>query len=231
MFKKVVALIASAVLAAGVFTGCAPKLDDVDFQNFTAPAEGEEIAVITFKDFGQVKIKFFPELAEKGVENFVSLAKDKYYDELIMHRIIEDFMVQGGDPKGNGTGGSSFWGEDFEIEATDKLYNFTGAVCYAHAQGGGNGSQFYIVNSAASNITDDTFKQLSAQGLEFPANVKAKYKEVGGAPHLDGNYTVFGQVFEGMDVIQKISEVEVDGSDKPIDQVIIEKVEIVKYNG
>lgn len=231
MFKKVVALFASVVLAAGIFTGCSPKLDDVEYQNFTQPVEGEEIAVITFKDFGTVKIKFFPELAPKGVENFVTLAKDKYYDELIMHRIINDFMIQGGDPKGNGTGGSSIWDEDFELETTDKLRHFTGAVAYAHAQGGGNGSQFYIVNSAPATSNADSFKKLSEQGLEFPENVKAKYMEIGGTPFLDGDYTVFGQVIEGMDVVQKISEVETDSNDKPVDQVVIEKIEIVEYKG
>ena len=241
MFKKVIAFLAVVAVSAMIMTGCGKSdksktLEDVEIANFIQPVVGEEIAVITVKDFGEIKVKLFPEYAPKGVENFIGLSEQKYYDELIFHRVEKDFCIQGGDPKGDGTGGKSMWGEDFDLEPSDNLRNFTGAVAYAHAQGGTNGSQFYIVNAPAEQVTDEVFANYAKQGYAFPENVKEKYKEVGGAPSLDGGYTVFGQVFDGMDVVQKINEVEVrnDGSassSKPINQVMIEKVEIVKYKG
>lgn len=239
MVKKVIAFLSAVALSACLMTACgksdnSEKLEDVDILNFTQPVAGEKIAVITVKDFGEIKVKLFPDEAPKGVENFVTHAENGYYDELIFHRVSSNFCIQGGDPKGNGTGGKSIWGDDFDIEASDGLRNFTGAVAYAHAQEGGNGSQFYILTTPADSITDDTFTSYAQYGKYYPENVKEKYKEVGGAPSLDGDYTVFGQVFEGMDVAMAINKVEVNGgqssdAEKPVSQVQIEKVEIVDY--
>lgn len=248
MIKKILAVISVAVLSLTAFTACGKEDDnplkdnekkpaDVEIKNFDAPVDGEEIAVITFKDYGTIRIKLFPDKAPKGVENFKALVNSGYYDELIMHRVEKDFCIQGGDPKGNGTGGNSTWGEDFDIEADEGLLNFTGAVAYAHATDGGNGSQFYIISTKAGEITDDDFKNYESYDMYYPENVKEKYKEVGGAPFLDGGYTVFGQVFdEDMEVVRAINNVEVkdDGSGnitKPAKQVLIEKAEIIKYKG
>ncbi|MBQ5319789.1 MAG: peptidylprolyl isomerase [Oscillospiraceae bacterium] len=210
-------------------------LDDVEIHNFIMPEVGEKIAVINVKDYGTIKIKLFPEDAEKGVENFVGLAEMDYYDELIFHRIIPNFMNQGGDPKGNGSGGKSIWGESFEGGTDENLYHFTGAVAYANSGATStNTSQFYIVN------TPDGYTQYSCEDLamsdptsyNWPANVVEKYKEVGGVPFLDGGYTVFGQVFEGMDVVRAMAQVETNPeNDKPLTQVMMESVEIVEYTG
>ena len=241
---KIIALIAAASVA--LFTGCkgtpdrgnasesvAPTTENVEIHNFIMPEVGEKIAVINVKDFGTIKIKLFPEDAEKGVENFIGLAEREYYDELIFHRIIPDFMNQGGDPKGNGTGGKSIWGEKFEGGTDENLYHFSGAVAYANSGATStNGSQFYIVN------TPDGYMQYSCEELmesdpsySWPANVIEKYNEVGGVPFLDGGYTVFGQVFEGMDVVRAMAQVETDENDKPLTQVMMESVEIVEYTG
>ncbi|MEG0615428.1 MAG: peptidylprolyl isomerase, partial [Oscillospiraceae bacterium] len=134
MIKKIMAVIATTVIALGAFTGCgksAAESKDVDILNFKAPVSGEEIAVVKIKDFGTVKIKLFPDEVPKGVENFKGLVEKKYYDELIFHRVVGNFVIQTGDPKGNGTGGSSIWGEDFEPELNDGLRNFYGSVGYA----------------------------------------------------------------------------------------------------
>lgn len=247
MLKKMICGLAGIVLAAGVLTACdganssskaatPPKVDDVSFVNFTAPEKGEEIAVMTVKDFGTVKIKLFPEIAPKGVENFKGLIDLNYYDELIFHRVIKDFMIQGGDPKGNGTGGNSMWGTEFDLEPSEKLPHFTGAVAYAHAAAGTNGSQFYIVSSQAELPTEQTFVDMYTNyDKAYPENVKKKYEEVGGVPHLDGDYTVFGQVFEGQDVVDAIASVKTvdpaNDNNKPANQVLIEKIEIVEYQG
>lgn len=214
-------------------------LPDVEIHNFIMPEEGEKIAVITVKDYGEIKIKLFPEDAPKGVENFTGLAEMNYYDELIFHRVIPNFMIQGGDPKGNGTGGKSLWGDKFEGGTSENLYHFTGAVAYANSDGTStNGSQFYIVNTPDGYL-DNTCAELNAYNPDrynWPKNVAEKYNEVGGVPFLDGGYTVFGQVFEGMDVVRAIAEVETDQDpnsstvDKPLKQVLMESVRIEEYH-
>ena len=236
MFKKLLSILACATVVAGILTGCGKsekKLSDVEIANFTKPVKGEKIAVITVKDFGTIKIKLFPEVAPKGVENFEGLAGQKYYDELIFHRVVKDFVIQGGDPKGNGKGGHSIWGDPFKNETSDTLRHFPGAVAYANSGADTNGSQFYIVTDTSTKLTEENFKTYSDKGINFPQNVKDKYIELGGAPTLDGGYTIFGQVFEGMDVVDKISKVDVAdiSSNKPVSQVLMEKVEIVEYEG
>ncbi|MDE7303642.1 MAG: peptidylprolyl isomerase [Oscillospiraceae bacterium] len=255
-FKKFISAVTAAVLSAAVFTGCEGTPDsgstalvdelgnvdantiqwlpDVDIHNFNMPEAGEKIAVITVKDMGEIKIKLFPEDAPKGVENFIGLAEMGYYDELIFHRVIQDFMNQGGDPRGDGTGGKSIWGEAFDGGTSEHLYHFTGAVAYANSGATStNGSQFYIVNTP-DGYMQSTCEELYAYdstSYNWPANVAAKYSEVGGVPFLDGGYTVFGQVFEGMDVVRQIAASETDDNDKPLTQVIMESVRIEEYQG
>lgn len=123
-----------------------------EYVNFTAPEKGEQIVIMTIKDMGDIKIKLFPELAPTGVKNFVELAKQGYYDELIFHRVISNFMIQGGDPKGNGTGGSPAEGITFEAgDASPYLTHVSGAVAYANSGSTAtNGSQFSILLPAKS---------------------------------------------------------------------------------
>lgn len=210
--------------------------------NFDMPEVGEKIAVITVKDFGEIKIKLFPEQAQKGVENFVGLADMNYYDELIFHRIIPHFMNQGGDPTGTGTGGRSIWGEKFDGGIPEGLYHFSGAVAYANSGSTStNGSQFYIVNTdpgefelGGTYLEDGSvykYQTFEEAGFTHPKNVQEMYKEKGGTPFLDGSYTVFGQVFEGMDVVRAMGQVETDENDKPLTQVQMESVRIVEYTG
>lgn len=209
-------------------------LPDVEIHNFNMPEEGEKIAVINVKDYGTIKIKLFPEDADKGVENFIGLADMGYYNEVIFHRIIPNFMNQGGDPKGDGTGGKSIWGDKFDGGTSEHLYHFTGAVAYANSGATStNGSQFYIVNTP-DGYMDNSCAELNAYNPEqynWPGNVAAKYDEVGGVPFLDGGYTVFGQVFEGMDVVRAIAAVETNPeNDKPLTQVMMESVTIEEYS-
>lgn len=213
-------------------------LPDVEIHNFNAPEIGEKIAVITVKDYGEIKIKLFPEDSPKGVENFMGLADMGYYDEIIFHRVIQNFMIQGGDPRGDGTGGKSIWGDAFDGETSENLYHFTGAVAYAHpANSFTNSSQFYIVNTPDGYLDNTCAEYYTQSGGQYnwPKNVAEKYGEVGGVPFLDGGYTVFGQVFEGMDVVRAIAAVETsqeEGSeDKPLTQVLMESVRIEEYQG
>jgi cyclophilin family peptidyl-prolyl cis-trans isomerase len=199
-----------------------------DYLNFTMPESGEEIAVIHVKDYGDIKIKLFPDLVPKAVENFTTHAKEDYYNSLIFHRVIKGFMIQGGDPMGLGIGGESIWGGKFDGGISSKLRHFSGAVAYANSGSTDtNGSQFYIVTT--NGITPDYFTQMAAQGYTFPQNVQEEYIAKGGAPHLDGGYTVFGQVFEGQNVVDAIGEVATGAQDKPAVNVAMTEIEIVKY--
>ncbi len=207
---------------------------------FSPLKEGEEIAIIK-TNFGDIKLRFFKEQAPKAVENFITHAKDGYYDNLIFHRVIDGFMIQGGDPKGDGTGGESIWGAPFEDENKEqKLRHFNGAVSMANSGPNTNGSQFFIVQN--SNI-DESMKSDLKYFLEhqdeeqngvkikdvFPANVCQKYLEVGGTPWLDGQHTVFAQVYDGMDVVNKIAKVKVGENDKPVEDVVIKTISVEKY--
>lgn len=120
-------------------------------------AEGEIIAVMHTSK-GDITLRLFPDKAPKAVENFVTHAKEGYYDGLTFHRVIKNFMIQGGDPKGDGTGGESiFEGGKFDDEITDTLRSFRGALCMANAGPNTNGSQFYIVQNSK---IDKTYKDI-----------------------------------------------------------------------
>lgn len=172
---------------------------------------------------GDIKLQLFPDQAPKTVKNFVELAKQGYYKGVIFHRVIPDFMIQGGDPTGTGAGGESIYGQAFEDEFSEELFNFKGALSMANVGPNTNGSQFFIVTN--ENVPADMVGQMKAAG--YPDEVIARYQE-GGTPWLDFHHTVFGQVIEGMDVAQKISQVKRDFRDRPEEDVVIEDVEIAE---
>ena len=211
------------------------------------PEKGEEIAVI-HTSMGDIKVKFFPDEAPKAVENFKTLAKDGYYDGITFHRVINDFMIQGGDPTGTGTGGESIYGGAFEDEFSPNLYNFRGALSMANSGMNTNGSQFFIVQKPG--IQDGYWEYIDSLVEEFGDSqvlfdnqsnrlvkvnysdeARELYNENGGTPHLDYGHTVFGQVFEGMDVVDAIASVAVDENDKPADDVIITSISFENYEG
>ena len=190
-----------------------------------APASGEEVAVIKTSK-GDIFVRLFPEHAPKAVENFKTHAKNGYYDGLIFHRVINDFMIQGGDPTGSGMGGESIWGKSFEDEFTPELHNLRGALSMAHAGPNTNGSQFFIVQ--AKQVSDDMLDQLETAPEElFPTECVREYEALGGTPWLDYKHTVFGQVYDGIDVVDDIAGVKVDFfQNKPVEDVVIETIEI-----
>ena len=113
------------------------------------PNDGDTIAIFHVKGYGDITVKFFEDVAPKAVENFVTHAKEGYYDGVIFHRVIEEFMIQGGDPQGTGYGGESIWGEGFEEELSVDALPYRGALCMASSGTGTKslGSQFYIVQA------------------------------------------------------------------------------------
>ena len=187
----------------------------LDLENITGPRA-------TIKtNHGDIKIQLFPEQAPMTVENFVRLAKKGYYDGTIFHRVISDFMIQGGDPEGNGTGGTSIWGHPFEDEFSRDLFNLRGALSMANSGPNTNGSQFFIVQN--KNMPKRYIKQMEPAG--YPKEIIHAYKQ-GGTPWLDGRHTVFGQVIDGMDVVDEIAKVKTNKMDKPLEDVVINNIEI-----
>lgn len=158
--------------------------------------DDETVAIVTTNK-GKFVLRFFPEAAPKTVENFTTLAKKGYYDGIIFHRIIDGFMIQGGDPTGTGMGGESAWGGKFDDEFSADAKNNIGSISMANAGPGTNGSQFFI-NTANNNF-------------------------------LDNKHSVFGEVIWGMNTINDISTVKTGASDKPVEDVVIEGIELTSY--
>lgn len=175
---------------------------------------------------GDIKINLFPDLAPKTCENFIELSKKGYYDGVIFHRVIEDFMIQTGDPTGTGMGGESIWGNDFEDEFSNDLRNFRGAISMANKGPNTNSSQFFIVTKR--KVEEDYIEQLRNSNSDiYTDDVIDKYAEEGGTFWLDFKHTVFGQVFEGMSVVESIELSKTDSMDKPLYDCIIEAIEII----
>jgi peptidyl-prolyl cis-trans isomerase B (cyclophilin B) len=184
--------------------------------------ENEKVAVMETSQ-GNIKIKLFPEFTPKTVENFLTHAKNGYYDGVIFHRVIKDFMIQGGDPQGTGMGGESIWGSTFEDEFSMNLFNLRGALSMANAGPGTNGSQFFIVQ--AKNVDSRMGDQMKQAG--YPEEIITAYMERGGTPWLDHKHTVFGQVVEGMDIVDKIVNLETTQGDRPAEDVVIKSIQVL----
>ncbi len=174
---------------------------------------------------GDMTFVLFPEIAPKAVENFTTHAKNGYYNGLIFHRVIKDFMIQGGDPEGTGCGGESIWKKSFEDEFSLDARNYYGALSMANSGPNTNGSQFFIVQAKTipSNLLAQ-MEQLTDRG--YPRECIDNYKKVGGTPWLDFHHTVFGQLIDGADVLEDIAGVKTGMSDKPVYDVVIDSIEI-----
>ncbi|MCU7358416.1 peptidylprolyl isomerase [Enterococcus dispar] len=202
-------------------TSAKVDVNKLDLPQLDPEIKANEDLVELQTDKGNIKMKLFPDIAPKAVENFITHAKKGYYDGLTFHRVINDFMIQGGDPKGDGTGGESIWGEGFAAEPSNQLYHIRGALAMAQSQQPNSiGSQFYIVQNK-DDMSDGLLKGW------VPDKIIDAYKK-GGYPSLDGSYTVFGQVIEGMDVVDKIAAVKTDTNDKPETPVKIKTIKILQ---
>ena len=190
-----------------------PQLNEVNEKN---------PLVIVHTNQGDFTLELFPEVAPKTVENFVTHAKNGYYNGVIFHRVIEDFMIQGGDPTGTGMGGESIYGRTFEDEFSREAFNLYGTLSMANAGPNTNGSQFFIVT--AKQVPAQMLKQLKDGG--WPEEIVEEYAKVGGTPWLDHRHTVFGRVVEGMDVVLKIEGVKRNAQDRPLEDVVIESMDV-----
>ncbi len=191
----------------------------------TAPLKAGDKFAVMKTNMGDITIKLFEDKAPKTVENFTTHAQNGYYDGLIFHRVIKDFMIQGGDPLGTGCGGESIWGGSFEDEFDPELHNLRGALSMANSGPNTNGSQFFIVQASTcpENMLEQ-MEELADRG--FPKDIVEGYRALGGTPWLDFRHTVFGQVMEGMEVVDSIANVKTGAADKPIEDVKILAIEI-----
>lgn len=186
-----------------VMSGCSEQANapETSFNQLSMPIKGDKTAVLE-TDFGTIKLKLFHKHVPEITKNFEELAKTGKYNNVPFHRVISDFVIQGGDfTNKNGTGGYSYKGPGTTLpdEIVPELKHVYGTVAMANSGSDTNGSQFYIVI------------------------------DKNGQPGLDGGYTVFGQVYEGMDVAYRIGAVETDPNDRPLKDIMIKNVTIQTY--
>jgi len=204
-------IISTIFLLAMILISCGSQTKDesdrqeeVDDSNTEKSGSDEQrskdenpVVTITMENDEQIRIELYPDIAPNTVNNFISLIEDGFYDGMIFHRVIPDFMIQGGDPDGNGTGGPgySIKGE-FDSNGFDNdLKHTRGVISMARSQSPDSaGSQFFIM--------------------------------VNDSPNLDGDYAGFGEVIEGMDTVDKIVETERDNNDKPLEDQTMKNVEV-----
>ena len=201
-----------------------------------AQKKSQNAMILLETSLGNIKIELFNDTPVHR-DNFMKLVNEGFYDGILFHRVIKGFMIQTGDPESKtaeagarlGSGGPGY---TLPAEIVPAHYHKRGAVAAARTGDQGNpmrrssGSQFYIVDGQKTPAS--TLKQYSRYGFEFSDQQLKDYEEVGGAPTLDAQYTVFGQVVEGMDVVDKIATVEKDGADRPVEDVKIIKASVVK---
>ncbi|MGL5972290.1 MAG: peptidylprolyl isomerase [Oscillospiraceae bacterium] len=173
---------------------------------------------VTLKtSMGDIKIVLFNDIAPKTVENFVTHCKNGYYNNILFHRVMNDFMIQCGDPTATGMGGESIWGTTFEDEINDNAIHLRGSLSMANSGPNTNGSQFFIVQ--ANNFDERSISQIKKS--TYTEDIISAYKENGGTPWLDGKHTVFGIVYDGLNIVDDIAKVKTDMSDKPLDDILI----------
>ncbi len=185
-------------------------------------------------DMGTMKVELYDQTPIHR-DNFIKLVEEGFYDDLLFHRVIKGFMIQGGDPnsrdapQGQGLGSG---GPGYTLEAEIGAPHLYGTLAAARTGGASNpekkssGSQFYIVQGR--KLTDSGLDNLQNQkGFTYNESQRALYKEKGGAAELDMDYTVFGQVIEGLDVIEKIAVVQTDRGNRPVSDVRM-KIRVVK---
>lgn len=200
--------------------------------------EKKETKVLLSTEYGNIKIKLFNETPQHR-DNFIKLVKEGFYNETLFHRVIKDFMIQGGDPDSKNAQKGEYLGEGdvgytIPAEFNTKLIHKRGALAAArqgdnvNPQKCSSGCQFYIVQGRKFTTEEIERIEKSKQGrIEYTDEQYKTYETVGGTPHLDMDYTVFGEVIEGLDVVDKIAAVKRDRKDRPLEDIKI-TIKIIK---
>ena len=191
----------------------------------TACEEKETMIEIT-TDYGVMKARLY-DSTPKHKENMIKLVKEGFYNDLLFHRVIKNFMIQGGDPKSKDADANArlgMGGPGYQIDAEIGELHFKGTLAAARTgdqmnpERKSSGSQFYIVQG--NRIAPDQLLNISKQiGVTYDQEDAAKYESIGGTPFLDNQYTVFGEIVEGLDVIDKIAAVQTAAGDRPVQDI------------
>lgn len=192
-FKKIISIALSITVLS--FTGCSSKKEITNEERI--PPKELPIATIEVDGYGTIEAELYPHIALNTVNNFISLANNGFYDGLTFHRIVNNFVIQGGDPEGTGMGGPgySILGEFTNNNFKNDLKHTEGVLSMARSQNKDSaGSQFFIVTGEASN--------------------------------LDGDYAGFGKVIKGMDIVKKIENVDVGINDNPMEKIVIKSIKV-----
>ena len=196
---------------------------------FTHPAAGGYHRGVRIPQQVCSKRAFLPTEAPHGpCTNFTTLAQQGFYNGLTVTRVEKDFVVEAG--QGADGRGTTIWnGNRFSAETTDKLHHYSGALCAAADASGDCASVFYVMETlpGSSSVTQELIDQMNAAG--WRADVVSAYQTAGGAPYLDYTDTVFGQVYEGMEVVDTIAQTGVDEAQRPTEPITINSVTITKY--
>lgn len=204
----------------------------------SAMAFAQSTKVLIETSMGNIMVMLYDETPLHR-DNFIKLVESNFYDSILFHRVINNFMIQAGDPTSKNAAPDVLLGDsdtDYTIPAEfdyPKYYHKKGALAAARTSDDENperrssGSQFYIVQGRT--FTDEKLDKYEAHlGIKMPAEIREYYKTIGGTPHLDTQYTVFGEVLEGMDVVNAIAAVETNKDDRPLVDVRILKMKIIK---
>lgn len=196
----------------------------------------EKSTFVNFEtDYGDIVIRLYDQTPIHKA-NFERLVKEGFYDGVLFHRVINDFMIQTGDPDSKGAPmeqmvGAGGPGYTIPAEFHDSIFHKKGAVAAArdnNPEKASSGSQFYIVEG--KKFLPQELKNIeSKNNVDFSEEQEKYYQEIGGTPFLDQNYTIFGEVIRGMDVVEKISEVETNHADRPVQNVKILRAKVIKF--
>lgn len=236
--KKWTALVLAGVL---LLTGCSlgggkggnaaqkidrPAVESQELQ-FTHPAAGDSVAVFD-TSAGTFRAVLFPDKAPQACDNFIGLVQAGYYNGLTVSRVESGFVVEAG--QGADGQGSTIWnGNRYPVEVSDSLHHYSGALCMGTDASGDCASVFYVMQTlpGEQSVTQELVDQMNNAG--YRAEVVSAYQTAGGAPFLDYTDTVFGQVYEGMDVVDTIGQTGVDENQKPTEDITINSVTIETY--
>lgn len=196
-------------------------------RQFAGPQAGDTVAVFE-TSAGTFRAVLYPDAAPQACVNFTGLVQQGYYNGLTFSRVEAGFIAQAG-LDADGAAATAWGGSGYPAEYTDTLHHYAGALCMATDERGQAASVFYVVQSLPDSVTEELAGQMAAQG--WRQEVIDAYRAAGGAPYLDYTDTVFGQVYEGMDVVDAIAQSEADENGRPLEDIVIQSVTIETYGG
>lgn len=196
-------------------------------RQFAAPQPGDTVAVFE-TSAGVFRAVLYPNSAPQACANFTGLVQQGYYNGLAFSRVEAGFLVQAG-LDADGAAATAWGGSGYPAEYSDTLHHYAGALCMAVDDRGHAASVFYVMQSLPDSVTDELAAQMAAQG--WRQEVIDAYRAAGGAPYLDYTDTVFGQVYEGMDVVDAIAQSAADENGRPLEELVLQSVTIETYGG